>query len=136
MWFLAVVYGLTLVWSFFGIAIISDTFMSAIEVITSLEREVKRHTSDGSKITVYVNHAPACVFRFTCPVESCNSKLRVLQFQFKVVSLLQKGACLECFSCQLDPHGSGVLSTGNHDCGAPLFLAFRSHASNTHEETS
>ena len=48
-------YGLTLIWSFFGIAIISDIFMSAIEVITSLEREVKTRGNDGTELTLYAS---------------------------------------------------------------------------------
>eukprot|EP00892_Ulva_mutabilis_P009646 jgi/Ulvmu1/7053/UM033_0113.1 len=58
-WLLAIVYGLALVWCFFGIAIISDIFMSSIEVITSLEKEVTRKRADGSwnKVTVLVWNA-------------------------------------------------------------------------------
>lgn len=63
----SVVYGLTLTWSFFGIAIISDTFMSAIEVITSLEREVKRRGNDGSEITLYASLSKPCPCVFDLP---------------------------------------------------------------------
>ena len=50
----AVVYGLALAWCFFGVAIISDTFMEAIEVITSAEKVVKRRTKSGQIQTITV----------------------------------------------------------------------------------
>jgi uncharacterized membrane protein len=50
----AVTYGLTLAWAFFGVAIISDTFMAAIEVITSAEREVVRIGKNGERQTFKV----------------------------------------------------------------------------------
>eukprot|EP00892_Ulva_mutabilis_P009649 jgi/Ulvmu1/7056/UM033_0116.1 len=53
-WFLALVYGLALVWCFFGVAIISDIFMSAIEVITSAEKTVKRKNRHGVETEISV----------------------------------------------------------------------------------
>lgn len=43
-----ILYGLTLAWSFLGIAIIADRFMVAIEVITSQEKVKKIKLSDGT----------------------------------------------------------------------------------------
>ncbi|QDZ25346.1 sodium/calcium exchanger protein [Chloropicon primus] len=46
----AVIYGLGLLYAFLGIAVISDVFMAAIEVITSKEKEVK--LANGHKVKV------------------------------------------------------------------------------------
>lgn len=53
-WLLAITYGLALLWLFFGIAIISDTFMVAIEVITSKTRTISRRAADGRDLTFTV----------------------------------------------------------------------------------
>lgn len=52
----AVTYFLTLIWLFFGVAIISDVFMGAIEQITSAEKVILRKTRSGKehRITVQV----------------------------------------------------------------------------------
>eukprot|EP00945_MAST-04E_sp_MAST-4E-sp1_P003556 g3556.t1 len=51
-----ILYGLTLAWSFLGIAIIADRFMVAIEVITSQEKVKKIKLSDGTvkEVTVLI----------------------------------------------------------------------------------
>ena len=50
----AIVYGLGLAYMFLGVSIISDRFMSAIEVITSQEKEIVVKDSNGEKQTVTV----------------------------------------------------------------------------------
>jgi hypothetical protein len=50
----AVVYGLSLAYMFLGVSIISDRFMSAIEVITSKEKEIKIRDANGTKQIVMV----------------------------------------------------------------------------------
>ena len=47
-WGGAVVYGLLLMWSFVGVSIIADVFMSAIEVITSAEKLVQVGVGDAA----------------------------------------------------------------------------------------
>eukprot|EP01051_Picozoa_sp_SAG22_P002428 SAG22_NODE_107_length_19899_cov_24.034141_5_plen_894_part_00 len=49
---MAVVMLIFLLWSFLGINIVADVFMSSIEVITAVEREVTRKGADGNEITV------------------------------------------------------------------------------------
>jgi solute carrier family 8 (sodium/calcium exchanger) len=49
---LAIVYLVGLVWVFLGIAIISDIFMAAIEVITAAEG-TKRYVTDGGRVVEY-----------------------------------------------------------------------------------
>ena len=44
---LGFVYFMTMVWMFFGIALIADLFMEAIEVITSTTKRVKVTDKDG-----------------------------------------------------------------------------------------
>ncbi len=44
----ALVYLLALVYMFIGVAIISDRFMAAIEVITSQKREIRKKNPDGT----------------------------------------------------------------------------------------
>jgi solute carrier family 8 (sodium/calcium exchanger) len=50
----AIVYGLSLAYMFLGVSIISDRFMSAIEVITSQEKEIQVRDSTGNKQVVMV----------------------------------------------------------------------------------
>lgn len=50
----AVIYGLALAWCFFGVAIISDIFMSSIEQITSAEKTVTRKDANGNERTIQV----------------------------------------------------------------------------------
>ena len=50
----AVIYGLALAWCFFGVAIISDIFMSSIEQITSAEKSVTRKDASGNERTIQV----------------------------------------------------------------------------------
>lgn len=45
-------WALFLVWLFFGVAVISDKFVEAIEVITSKEHLVERKTKDGGVVMV------------------------------------------------------------------------------------
>ena len=52
----ALIYGFSLGYLFLGVSIISDRFMSAIEVITSQEREIHVTDSDGNKQTVMVRY--------------------------------------------------------------------------------
>lgn len=52
----ALIYGFGLGYLFLGVSIISDRFMSAIEVITSQEREIHVTDSDGNKQTVMVRY--------------------------------------------------------------------------------
>nr|XP_018902265.1 PREDICTED: sodium/calcium exchanger 1 isoform X2 [Bemisia tabaci] len=49
-----IVYFLSLIFMFLGVSIISDRFMSAIEVITSSERKIKVKKKDGTEQTVTV----------------------------------------------------------------------------------
>ena len=53
-WLRIVVYFLCLVWCFFGVAIISDVFMSSIEVITSAKRTIMRKDPLGHVHTIEV----------------------------------------------------------------------------------
>jgi len=53
-WLRIVVYFLCLVWCFFGVAIISDVFMSSIEVITSAKRTITRKDPLGNVHTIEV----------------------------------------------------------------------------------
>ncbi len=50
----AIVYGLSLAYMFLGVSIISDRFMSAIEVITSQEKQIHVRDSNGNKQVVMV----------------------------------------------------------------------------------
>merc|ERR1719489_195832 len=43
----AILYGVIMIWLFIGVAIVSDKFMSAIEMITSEEKEVKIKKANG-----------------------------------------------------------------------------------------
>lgn len=52
----ALVYGLSLIFCFLGVAIISDRFMSAIEVITSQEKEIHIVDNDGNKQVIMVRY--------------------------------------------------------------------------------
>ncbi len=52
----ALIYGFSLGYLFLGVSIISDRFMSAIEVITSQEKEIHVTDSDGNKQTVMVRY--------------------------------------------------------------------------------
>lgn len=52
----ALVYGLSLIFCFLGVAIISDRFMSAIEVITSQEKEIHIVDADGNKQVIMVRY--------------------------------------------------------------------------------
>ena len=52
----SIVYGLALAYLFLGVSIISDRFMSAIEVITSQEKEIHVTDSNGNKQTVMVRY--------------------------------------------------------------------------------
>lgn len=61
----AVAYGLTLAWAFFGVAIISDIFMAAIEVITSAEKTVYRTTRSGNAVEITVTVWNATVANLT-----------------------------------------------------------------------
>ncbi|KAG1678958.1 hypothetical protein FOA52_013021 [Chlamydomonas sp. UWO 241] len=49
-WLLGVMWGLFLIWTFFGIAIVSDAFVAGIEVITAKTHMVKRHDSKGNVV--------------------------------------------------------------------------------------
>uniref|UniRef100_A0A914QE82 Calx-beta domain-containing protein n=1 Tax=Panagrolaimus davidi TaxID=227884 RepID=A0A914QE82_9BILA len=53
-WFRAFVYLLALGYLFFGVSIVADRFMSAIEVITSQEKVVKLRKPNGEEYTVLV----------------------------------------------------------------------------------
>lgn len=50
----AIIYFLSLAYLFVGVSIIADRFVSAIEVITSQEREVKVKKANGQTVTVMV----------------------------------------------------------------------------------
>lgn len=52
----ALVYGLSLIFCFMGVGIVSDRFMSAIEVITSQEKEIHIVDSEGNKQVVMVRY--------------------------------------------------------------------------------
>ena len=52
----AFVYGAGLIFCFLGVGIISDRFMSAIEVITSQEKEIHIVDNDGNKQVVMVRY--------------------------------------------------------------------------------
>ena len=52
--FRAIVYLIVLFYLFLGVSIVADRFMSAIEVITSREREVKVIKPSGAQVTVLV----------------------------------------------------------------------------------
>jgi len=54
-WLRIVVYFLTLVWCFFGVAIVSDVFMSAIEVITAAKKVITRRDPQGNLKTIEVD---------------------------------------------------------------------------------
>lgn len=65
-WFLQASYFIALVYCFFGIAIISDTFMSAIEVITSKKKTVSKvNDKTGEKETIKVKVWNATVANLT-----------------------------------------------------------------------
>jgi len=49
-WLLGCMWGLFLLWTFFGIAIISDAFVAGIEVITAKTHMVKRQDSKGNVV--------------------------------------------------------------------------------------
>jgi solute carrier family 8 (sodium/calcium exchanger) len=53
-WFRAFVYLLALGYLFFGVSIVADRFMAAIEVITSQEKVVKLRKPNGEEYTVLV----------------------------------------------------------------------------------
>uniref|UniRef100_A0A7E4UWF2 Sodium/calcium exchanger 1 n=1 Tax=Panagrellus redivivus TaxID=6233 RepID=A0A7E4UWF2_PANRE len=53
-WFRAFVYLISLLYLFLGVSIVSDRFMTAIEVITSQERAVKVKTANGGSSTVLI----------------------------------------------------------------------------------
>lgn len=67
----ALVYGLSLIFCFLGVSIISDRFMSAIEVITSEEKEIHIVDNDGNKQVVMVRYWNETVSNLTV----CNSTL-------------------------------------------------------------
>ena len=54
-WFLAIVYFVALVYMFLGVAIISDIFMGAIEVITSQTRKIQYEDDEGVTKTLEVS---------------------------------------------------------------------------------
>eukprot|EP00798_Chlamydomonas_sp_ICE-L_P012749 gene12749-15998_t len=53
-WLQAIAYFLWLTWLFFGVAVISDLFVEAIEEITSATKTVKRTTASGKVVDVEV----------------------------------------------------------------------------------
>uniref|UniRef100_A0A1I7XHT5 Na_Ca_ex domain-containing protein n=1 Tax=Heterorhabditis bacteriophora TaxID=37862 RepID=A0A1I7XHT5_HETBA len=52
--FRATIYLLALIYMFFGVSIVADRFMAAIEVITSQEREVKMKKITGEPYTILI----------------------------------------------------------------------------------
>lgn len=52
----SLVYGLSLIFCFLGVGIISDQFMGAIEVITSQEKEIHIVDNEGNKQVVMVRY--------------------------------------------------------------------------------
>ncbi|CAI4223354.1 unnamed protein product [Auanema sp. JU1783] len=52
--FRAIIYLIALVYMFFGVSIVADRFMAAIEVITSQEREVKMKKITGEPYTILI----------------------------------------------------------------------------------
>ncbi|PIO59504.1 hypothetical protein TELCIR_19032 [Teladorsagia circumcincta] len=52
--FRAAVYLIALFYMFFGVSIVADRFMAAIEVITSQEREVKMKKITGEPYTILI----------------------------------------------------------------------------------
>jgi len=50
----AILYGVIMIWLFIGVAIVSDKFMSAIEMITSEEKEVKLKKANGETQIIVV----------------------------------------------------------------------------------
>lgn len=52
-------------WAFFGVAIISDIFMAAIEVITSAEKTVTRRNRAGDTVQITVSVWNATVANLT-----------------------------------------------------------------------
>lgn len=52
----ALVYGLSLIFCFMGVGIVSDRFMASIEVITSQEKEIHIVDSEGNKQVVMVRY--------------------------------------------------------------------------------
>jgi len=68
----ALIYGVSLCYLFLGASIISDRFMSAIEVITSQEREIHVTDSNGNKQTVKVRYWNETVSNLTVSLKYFN----------------------------------------------------------------
>ncbi|CAM9659307.1 unnamed protein product, partial [Discosporangium mesarthrocarpum] len=56
--FRAILYLLGLMWAFIGVSIVSDVFMSAIEVITSQEKTIKLENGATVNVKSYQAHHP------------------------------------------------------------------------------